>query len=60
MILKTQKKVLCNWTKIIYVVISKSLPTCRFNWLDPAKLEIYFDGSLRDCVLEANLEYPTE
>ena len=60
MILKTPKKVLRTWTKIIYVVISKSLPTCRFKSLDPAKLEIYFDGSLRDCTLEANLEYSTE
>ena len=38
---------------------SKSLPKCRFKWLDPAKFrsDKYDDNTSRGCILEADLEY---
>ena len=42
--------------------MSKSLPSGGFKWLDPAKFSLnkYDDDSLRDCILEVDLEYPKE
>ena len=42
--------------------MARSFPSAKFKWLDPANFSRnkYDDGSLRPCVLEANLEYPKE
>ena len=40
--------------------MSKSLPTCGFKRLDPAKynLDKYDGDSLKGCVVEFDFEYP--
>ena len=42
--------------------MARSFPSAKFKWLDPVNFSRnkYDDGSLRPCVLEANLEYPKE
>ena len=42
--------------------ISKYLPMDKFKCLDPAKINLdkYDDLSLKDCILEVNLEDPIE
>ena len=42
--------------------MSKSLPMCRCEWLDPAIFVLVKceDDSLRGCLLEVDLEYPNE
>ena len=42
--------------------MSKFLPTSGFRWIDPKDFELnkYTSNSLKECVLEADFEYPEE
>ena len=43
-------------------VISKSLPTSGFNWIDPKEFDLnkYSSSSSKECVLKTDIEYPKE
>ena len=42
--------------------MSKFLPTGGFKWVDTKEFDLneYSNNSLKDCVLEVDLEYPKE
>ena len=66
MILKNQQNILhtciTHQNDLYRYAMARSFPSAKFKWLDPANFSRnkYDDGSLRPCVLEANLEYPKE
>ena len=42
--------------------MSRFLPKCSFKWIDPKEFHFnkYTSNSLRECILEVDLEYPKE
>ena len=64
MILKKPAKYITYLDKnnLYSYAMSKSLPMCRCEWLDPAIFVLVKceDDSLRGCLLEVDLEYPNE
>ena len=60
---KESKHIIYLGTNNLYgYAMSKFLPTNGFQWIDPKEFDLnkYASNSLKECILEVDLEYPKE